>query len=413
MSILTYVSRGLKVWNRAKKRLATIVQPSNFVWRKPRPARIYRPRKLPWVYWTRTRRKLVYLPPLPSNLSWKRPPRPKIKRGKWFVRARAKYRYVVAPPPSSLSWKLPRRLKLHSRPLLRFFRPKHLYPIVTAVAAPIVVVWRRLRPLRLHSRPAPRFFRPKHVLGFVPRQPSALSWRRFKAPRLHSRPALRSFLPRNRPGRLYPFQFQLQGIFGNTTRHFRPRTLAFPRRLLAGRHLYPIVGAAPPPQVTLWRRLRRLRLHSRPLARFFRPKHIAFLPAQPSALSWKKPLRPRLHSRPSFKFFMPRRRRLYPIAKPALTVWQRLRRLKLHSRPLLRFFRPKHIVFKPALPVSVIAWKKPPRAHIRRAKWGSPPRHRAAFGTAPLVANPEYIVGYSAVPRRSIGYPKLPVRKLP
>lgn len=378
-----YTSRTLKVFNRRKRSypFATAVATPELVAPKKRQKPIKRAR-----FWlSRLRRKLLPAVEAPSFLSWKRFPRPKIKRvRRWRVLRK------ILPPvaaPSFLSWVRPRRLKLHSRP--RFVRRRLLYPIVAVVAAP-ALIWKRTIRFKMHSRPLARFFRPKHLIGFAPAQPSSLvwkrplrlrikrsistltwlsgggettpqapvgdptviTWRRRRQPRLRSRPWSWFFRARTQP---YPIPEEQQGSVGPASRHFRSRGLRFQRP----HRVYPIVGQAAPPAPLVARSLRRLRLHSRPSFRFFRPEHIIFTPATPASVI------------PSKKFPRPKIKR---------GKWL------VGLRAKLRY------VFAPP-PASAFPWKKPLRPRIERGRWGNWIMHtkRQAFpydfGPGPAAPN--------------------------
>lgn len=167
---------------------------------------------------------------------------------------------------------------------------------------------------------------------------------------------------------------------------YRKRKL--PSRFFRPKHIY--ITPPQPSRNLTWQRLRRLKLHSRPLWRFFRPKHIIFPPAQPLRLMFRALRRLRLHSRPNWRFFRPRHIYITP-PQPSNLVWKALRRLRLRSRPLFRFFRPKHIIFPPAQP-SNLSWQRQRRLRLHsRPSWRFfRPKHTYAF--VPVIVAPATIV---------------------
>ncbi len=282
---------------------------------------------------------------------WKKPLRPKIKRARSSLRRITLLRYSIAPPPANFAptkhaWRV--RIKRGKR----FVKTPKFYSIAGPPAGFLPV--RRKFQIKI-----------KRVRRFI------------RFPRLYSiaGPPI-GFVPAKRMWRV---------------RIKRGRRFVLP-------HRYPNMD--PPAGFAPFVLGRVLQLHSRPMARFFRPRRLAVILPGPLVL-FRKP--PRLRIKRGRKFVLPRR---YSIAGPptGFIATPFRRRLRLHSRPLVRFFRPRvrgviippvPLLFSPrrrlrlkrrvlqamrrrypvmVAPVGFVAFKKPPRAKIRRARIRIRPR---------------------------------------
>jgi hypothetical protein len=121
-----------------------------------------------------------------------------------------------------------------------------------------------------------------------------------------------------------------------------------------------------------------------------------------------RPIRRRLklHSRPAARFFRPRRNAALLAA--LLVLFKPLRRLRLKRRAVLRVKPRRYPVMR--APVGFVPTKKPPRPHIHRARRLTRPRMFAWLRSLlPLIPDPRFggAVGIrrfgSAVPSRKFG----------
>ena len=310
-----FFQRGIKI----RLYPLPVITPSNLSWKRP-PNKLKPQRRPLWRFQRLVTHKYPFQVPA---VIFKRPPKIRIKRLLRLIRRQKTYPLPVVQP-SSLSWKRPpNRLRPQRRPLWRFQRVViHKYPFSSLVLVfkrspriRIKRLWRLLRSIRQKTYPLPVV------------QPSSLSWKR---PPNKLRPQRR---PLWRFQRLvthrYPFPSPSPPVIFKRPPKFRikrpwrllrsirqktyplpivqPSNLAWkaPRRKIA-RHRpcllrpkrYPIIAAAP----IVWQRQRRLRLHSRPIPRFFRPRHIGLPPAQPANILLQRNWRIYLKRRKAFYF---------------------------------------------------------------------------------------------------------------
>lgn len=315
----------------------------------------------------------------PSFLSWKRPIRPKIKRGKRLTRAPRKY--VTPPTPSNLSWKRPLRPKIKRGK--RFVRPRK-YPILQPA-----LEWVKLR--RLKIKRGKRLTRAARLLPQPIVQPSNLSWKKPLRPKIKRGKRL------TRARRTYPTVVFAAVVWKTLRRLQIKRKLRVVRQRV--RYPYFTVAATPQvfnkprPKVRIKRtsfslswlsgaglttpqiippalsapRARRLKLHSRPTARFFHPRVKSKYPFQFQLQGFTGNVNKYFKGR-TLRFV---RRKLYPTSTPPAPAPQLAaagttyvfnfitRKLRLKN-----FGRFRYSIAGP--PTRFIAFKKPPRPKIKR-----------------------------------------------
>jgi hypothetical protein len=342
LTVFVYISRRPKVIGRPKKRLPNVVQPSNMSsWKKPLLKKARGRLRLNSIRFLRDRAKIRYQPnpPLPSNLSWKRPPvRAKGRlrlNALRYIRNRIKIRLPLnIVQPSNLSWKRPPvrakgRIRLN---LLRYVRNRAKIRYQPFPPAPSNLSWKR--PVLKKARGRPRL----NALGFIrarakirlqpsPPAPSNLSWKR---PPVRARGRPRLNLLRYVRGR---DKLLLQPQRAPSNFAFLPLRRRRPRRKLklVRRSLNP-VQAAPVVTAPLVAKSR-LKIRLRRRIRLTRATKLNPVQARPQTPIYK--LRPKVRLRRRIKLTRATTRnpvQVAPVVTPPL-VFAKLRRLKFRRRP--------------------------------------------------------------------------------
>lgn len=178
MSIFTFISRKLPAF-RARKRLPIFTAPisPSLLWKKPLRPRIKRAKHFISIE-NRRWRHLYVIPAPASNLSWKSGFLISIGRGSWPIRRR---KYLIlppsGPPPSNLSFKKLPRPRIR-RKRWSFIRKRYVIPAPASNLS-----WRKFKPPRIRRRRW-AYIRHPYVVPAAVQPPSNLNFKKFPRPRI-------------------------------------------------------------------------------------------------------------------------------------------------------------------------------------------------------------------------------------